>query len=73
MCNVRAEVTATETGLLIDADGAEAEAHPVDDRAFVVDAHDPDNPTVTFGAFGSTVTVGGGCFTTISGPPGLAG
>jgi CubicO group peptidase (beta-lactamase class C family) len=47
----RAEVKATDTGLVIDADGAEVEARPVDDRTFVVDASDPDNPTVTFGAF----------------------
>jgi CubicO group peptidase (beta-lactamase class C family) len=47
----RAEVKATDTGLVIDADGAETEAGSVDDRTFVVDANDPDNPTVTFGAF----------------------
>jgi CubicO group peptidase (beta-lactamase class C family) len=47
----RAEVKATDTGLVIDADGAAAEAHPLDDRTFLVDASDPDTPTVTFGAF----------------------
>ena len=47
----RAEVKATDTGLVVDADGIEAEAQPVDDRTFVVDASDPDTPTVTFGAF----------------------
>jgi hypothetical protein len=47
----RCEVTTTSVGLLIaDGDGA-AEAWPVDDRTFVVDAADPDIPTVTFGAF----------------------
>jgi CubicO group peptidase (beta-lactamase class C family) len=47
----RCEVTTTSVGLLIaDEDGA-AEAWPVDDRTFVVDAADPDTPTVTFGAF----------------------
>jgi CubicO group peptidase (beta-lactamase class C family) len=47
----RAEVKATDTGLVIDADGAEVEARPVDDGTFLVDASDPDTPTVTFGAF----------------------
>ena len=32
-------------------EGRETEAHPIDDRVFLVDAQDPDNPTVTFGAF----------------------
>jgi hypothetical protein len=47
----RAEVTVTDTGLVVEADGAETEARPVDDRTFVIDAGDPDNPTITFGAF----------------------
>jgi CubicO group peptidase (beta-lactamase class C family) len=47
----RAVVKATDTGLVIEADGAEAVARPIDDRTFVVDASDPDTPTVTFGAF----------------------
>lgn len=41
------EVRTTTDGLLI----GEQEALPVDKRTFVVDDHDPDNPTVTFGAF----------------------
>jgi hypothetical protein len=45
-------VTATPEGLLVDGDGGTVEALPLDDRAFLVDAADPDNPTVTFGAFG---------------------
>jgi CubicO group peptidase (beta-lactamase class C family) len=44
-------VTATATGLLMEGDGRTAEALPVDDHVFVVDADDPDIPTVTFDAF----------------------
>ena len=29
----------------------EREALPVDERTFLVDAAEPDNPTITFGAF----------------------
>jgi CubicO group peptidase (beta-lactamase class C family) len=47
----RAEVTATMNGLLIKSERGETEALPLDERTFVVDATDPDNPTVTFGAF----------------------
>jgi CubicO group peptidase (beta-lactamase class C family) len=47
----RVEVTATETSLLIKSDHGETEGLPLDDRTFVVDPLDPDNPTVTFGAF----------------------
>jgi CubicO group peptidase (beta-lactamase class C family) len=47
----RVEVVATEDGLLIEsADGA-LEALPLDAATFLVDADDPDTPTVTFGAF----------------------
>jgi CubicO group peptidase (beta-lactamase class C family) len=46
-----ADVTATEAGLRIAVDGRDYEARPIDDRAFLVDPTDPDNPTVTFGAF----------------------
>ena len=50
----RVEVTATEAGsLLIKSRIGETEALPIDDRTFLVDAADPDNPTVTFGAFDS--------------------
>ena len=45
------EVTATERGLRVREEGRETEALPIDDRVFLVDALDPDNPTVTFGAF----------------------
>jgi CubicO group peptidase (beta-lactamase class C family) len=47
----RVEVTATGPGLLITGEDSEAEALPIDERAFLVDAVDPDNPTVSFGAF----------------------
>jgi CubicO group peptidase (beta-lactamase class C family) len=45
------EVTATTRGLLISSKEGQTEALPVNDRAFLVDPTDPDNPTVTFGAF----------------------
>ena len=45
------DVTTTPTGLAIKGSGDEREALPLDDRSFVVDADDPDNPTMTFGAF----------------------
>jgi CubicO group peptidase (beta-lactamase class C family) len=48
----RVEVTPTASGgLVLASEGEEAEALPLDDRAFVVDRADPDNPTVTFGGF----------------------
>jgi CubicO group peptidase (beta-lactamase class C family) len=47
----RLEVTATETALTIDGDGAELHARPLDERTFLVDPDDPDNPTVTFDRF----------------------
>lgn len=47
----QAEVTATESGLLIRCERGETEALPLDERTFLVDPVDPDNPTVTFGAF----------------------
>ncbi len=47
----RVDVAATAQGLLITSDVGETEAFPVDERTFLVDAADPDNPTVTFGAF----------------------
>lgn len=47
----RVEVTATERGLLITGEDGETEALPLDERAFLVDAVDPDNPTISFGAF----------------------
>jgi hypothetical protein len=47
----RVEVTAAGNRLLIKTEHGEAEAYPVDRRTFLVDAADPDNPTVTFGAY----------------------
>jgi CubicO group peptidase (beta-lactamase class C family) len=35
--------------LVLDGDGRTVEAVPIDDRVFLVDAGNPDNPTVTFG------------------------
>jgi CubicO group peptidase (beta-lactamase class C family) len=47
----RVEVTATSSGLLIKSEHSETEALPLDERTFLIDATDPDTPTVTFGAF----------------------
>ncbi len=48
----RVDVAATADGLLITTSGSEqTEARPLNDRTFVVDAADPDTPTVTFGDF----------------------
>jgi CubicO group peptidase (beta-lactamase class C family) len=45
------EVTATDAGLTIDGDGATLHARPLDERTFLVDPDDPDNPAVTFDRF----------------------
>ena len=45
------EVTATADGLLISRANGPAEALPLDERTFLTDPADPDNPAVTFGAF----------------------
>jgi CubicO group peptidase (beta-lactamase class C family) len=47
----RWEVTATDGGLAMDGPSGTIEALPVDDCTFLVDVDDPDNPTMTFGAF----------------------
>jgi CubicO group peptidase (beta-lactamase class C family) len=47
----RVDVTATADGLLIKSEDGQAEALPLDERAFLTHPADPDNPTVTFGAF----------------------
>jgi len=49
----RVDVTVTADGLLICSEDGQTEALPLDERTFVVDAADPDNPAVTFGAFGA--------------------
>jgi hypothetical protein len=45
------EVTACGSGLSIKDEDDEAELLPLDERTFLVDPTDPDNPTMTFGAF----------------------
>jgi len=45
------DVTATASGLLISSGDGQAEALPLDERTFLADPADPDNPAVTFGAF----------------------
>ena len=46
------EVTATARGtLLIKSESGESEALPLGERTFLVEPENPDNPTVTFGAF----------------------
>jgi Beta-lactamase len=50
----RWEVTARDTHLVMEGDGGAVEALPLDDCTFVVDANDPDTPTVTFGGFGAS-------------------
>jgi CubicO group peptidase (beta-lactamase class C family) len=47
----RVEVRAVGSGLFIKDEDDETEALPLDERTFLVDPMDPDNPTVTFGAF----------------------
>jgi CubicO group peptidase (beta-lactamase class C family) len=47
----RVEVTAAKSCLVIKSEHDETQALPLDGRTFLVDAADPDNPTVTFGGF----------------------
>ena len=47
----RLEVTATDAALTLADERETVEARPLDERTFLVDADDPDKPTVTFGAF----------------------
>jgi CubicO group peptidase (beta-lactamase class C family) len=47
----RLEIAATDTGLAIVGDGRTLHALPLDERTFVVDPEDPDEPTVTFDRF----------------------
>jgi hypothetical protein len=47
----RIEVAATEDRLSIRSEDGETEASPLDDRTFLVDAENPDTPTLTFGGF----------------------
>ena len=50
----RVQVSPTKHGLLITGDDGGAQARPLDRRTFLVDAADPDTPTITFGAFDPT-------------------
>jgi hypothetical protein len=45
------EVEVAGDHLLMHEDGATVEALPVTPRTFLVDARDPDTPTVTFSGF----------------------
>jgi CubicO group peptidase (beta-lactamase class C family) len=47
----RVDVMATADGLLISSEDGQIEALPLDERTFLADPADPDNPTVTFGDF----------------------
>jgi CubicO group peptidase (beta-lactamase class C family) len=47
----RVEVVATRDRLRITSEDGETEALPIDERTFLVDAADPDTPTVAFDAF----------------------
>jgi CubicO group peptidase (beta-lactamase class C family) len=47
----RVEVAAVGSCLLVKSEHDETEALPLDERTFLVDAADPDNPTMTFGGY----------------------
>jgi CubicO group peptidase (beta-lactamase class C family) len=47
----RLDVTDTANALIIRSEQGDTAALPLDDQTFLVDAADPDDPTVTFGAF----------------------
>ena len=47
----QAKVTVAAGGLMITTGEKRMHALRIDERAFLVDAADPDNPAVTFGAF----------------------
>jgi CubicO group peptidase (beta-lactamase class C family) len=47
----RIQVTDTGSALTITSSEGSMEALPLDEQSFLVDAADPDNPAVTFGAF----------------------
>jgi len=47
----RIEVRVKEQELVMESGSDRTEALPLDERTFLVDASDPDNPTMTFGAF----------------------
>jgi hypothetical protein len=45
------DVAAMANGLLITSEDGQTEALPLNERTFLTDPTDPDNPAVTFGAF----------------------
>jgi CubicO group peptidase (beta-lactamase class C family) len=45
------DVNATDASLILESGGRKMEGLPIDDRTFLVDAGDPDTPTVTFAGF----------------------
>lgn len=47
----RWEVTAQDSHLVMAGAHGARDALPIDDRTFLIDADDPDTPTMTFGAF----------------------
>lgn len=47
----RMEVKASGSDLLIKTEDGQRQALPLNERAFLVDAKDPDEPTVTFGVY----------------------
>jgi CubicO group peptidase (beta-lactamase class C family) len=49
----RVDVVVRGSALIVTSSAGEREGIAVDDRTFLVDASDPDNPTMTFGAFDS--------------------
>ena len=49
--DLRWDVTATDASLILERGGRTLEGFPIDDRTFLVDAGDPDTPTVTFAGF----------------------
>jgi hypothetical protein len=47
-------VQASDTELVLEDDGRRVVALPLNDRSFLVDTADPDEPSITFGAFDSS-------------------
>jgi len=47
----RFDVVATDVSLVLESGGRRVVGLPIDGRTFLVDAGDPDTPTVTFGGF----------------------
>jgi hypothetical protein len=47
----RWEVRVTETRIVVDGPNGPTDAFPIDDGVFLVDARNPDAPTVTFDSF----------------------